>query len=74
MKDSKNNIAKKTLMSEAEILDMQRKIDEGIALAQQRLIARAVHNQTTLVVAKGDKVVEVQADELLAQVQQPARS
>ena len=43
---------------------MQRKIDEGIYLAQERLIERAMHNHTTLVVARGGQVVEVMAEEL----------
>ena len=54
-------------MSEAEVDEMQRKIDEGIYLAQERLIERARHNHTTLVVAQGDRIVEVTADELISQ-------
>ena len=54
-------------MSEAEVDEMQRKIDEGIHLAQERLIERARHNHTTLVVAQGDRIVEVTADELISQ-------
>lgn len=64
MKDSKTNTTKKPTMSEAEVLEMQRKIDEGIFLAQKRLIERAEHNHTTLVVARNDEVVEVTAEEL----------
>lgn len=54
----------RTRMSESEVYEMQRKIDEGIHLAQKRLIARAKHNNTTLVIARNGQVVEVFADEL----------
>ncbi len=64
MKNSKSNISKKTLMSEAEVAEMQRKIDQGIHLAQERLIERAKHNHTTLIISRNNKVVEVKADEL----------
>lgn len=52
------------IMTEAEVAEMQRKIDEGIHLAQERLIKRAKHNNTTLVISRGNQVVEVTADEL----------
>lgn len=64
MKNSKSNTSKKTLMSDAEVAEMQRKIDQGIHLAQERLIERAKHNHTTLIISRNDKVVEVTADEL----------
>ena len=68
MKDSKDNTPKMTTaMNEAEVDEMQRKIDEGIYLAQERLIERARHNHTTLVVAQGDRIVEVTAEQLLSQ-------
>ncbi len=51
-------------MSEAEVAEMQRKIDQGIHLAQERLIERAKHNHTTLIISRNNKVVEVKADEL----------
>ena len=54
-------------MNEAEVDEMQRKIDEGIYLAQERLIERARHNHTTLVVAQGGRIVEVTAEELILQ-------
>jgi hypothetical protein len=52
------------LMTEAEVVEMQRKIDKGIRLAQTRLIERARHNRTTLVVMRHNKVVELTPDEL----------
>lgn len=51
-------------MNEAEVAEMQRKIDEGIQLAQERLIEKAKRNHTTLVIARNNEVVEVTADEL----------
>ena len=54
----------RTRMSETEVYEMQRKIDEGIRLAQKRLIARAKHNNTTLIIARNGTVVEVDAHEL----------
>lgn len=51
-------------MSEAEVFEMQRKIDQGIHLAQVRLIERARHNHTTLVISRNNKVVEVKPEEL----------
>lgn len=39
-------------MSEDEVYEMQRKIDEGIYLAQKRLVERAKHNHTTLIIAR----------------------
>lgn len=57
-------MAKQTTMDEEEIAEMQQKIDKGIQLAQERLIERAKHNNTTLVIARNNEVVEVKADEL----------
>ncbi len=51
-------------MSEDEVYEMQRKIDEGIYLAQKRLVERAKHNHTTLIIAREGQVVEVKAEEL----------
>ncbi len=54
----------RTRMTEKEVYEMQRKIDEGIRLAQKRLIARAKHNNSTLIIARDGMVVEVSANEL----------
>lgn len=51
-------------MSEREVAEMQRKIDRGIRLAQERLIQRAKHDNETLVVALDGKIVEVPASDL----------
>ena len=45
-------------MNEKEIREMQRRIDEGIRIAQERLWQRASHNRQTLVVAREGKIVE----------------
>ena len=46
-------------MSEDEVYEMQRKY-----LAQKRLVERAKHNHTTLIIAREGQVVEVKAEEL----------
>lgn len=45
-------------MTDKEIRDMQRRIDEGIRVAQERLWHRAQFNHQTLVVARNGKIVE----------------
>ncbi len=49
-------------MSEKEILEMQRRIDEGIRLAQKRLWERARTMQQTLVVCNEGEIVEMIPD------------
>lgn len=49
-------------MSEKEILEMQRRIDEGIRLAQKRLWERARTTQQTLVVCNDGEIVEMVPD------------
>lgn len=51
-------------MTDREVAEMQRKIDKGIRLAQERLIQRAKHDNETLVISLDGKVVEVPASEL----------
>ncbi|MBO5180872.1 MAG: hypothetical protein J6B92_03155 [Paraprevotella sp.] len=51
-------------MSEKEFAEMQKKIDQGILLAQERLIQRAQHDNETLVVVRDGQVVEVKPEEL----------
>lgn len=51
-------------MSELEVAEMQRKIDEGIILAQERLIKRAKHDNLTLVIVRNGQLVEIPAEEL----------
>ena len=49
-------------MSEKEILEMQRRIDEGIRLAQKRLWERARTTQQTLVICNEGEIVEMVPD------------
>ena len=51
-------------MNEREVIEMQRTIDRGIVLAQQKLVERSRLLHYTLVVARGGQVIEVQPDEL----------
>ncbi|MBQ0020995.1 MAG: hypothetical protein KBT39_10815 [Bacteroidales bacterium] len=51
-------------MSEREKLDMARRIDKGILLAQTRLIERCKHDNLSLVVRRDGVVMEVPAIEL----------
>lgn len=52
-------------MNDREIFEMQKKIDKGILLAQQRMLERSRLFQSTVVVARGGQVVEVQPEELM---------
>jgi hypothetical protein len=54
----------KELMTHEEIKEMQRKIDQGILLAQQRLVARAKRDNSYLVFSRNGQVIEVPANEL----------
>lgn len=51
-------------MSDREIKEMQRRIDQGIVLAQERLVERSRLFHSTLVVNRGGHVVELMPDEL----------
>ena len=51
-------------MNDIEIKEMQQRIDQGIVLAQQRLVERSRLFHSTLVVTRGGKVVELLPDEL----------
>lgn len=51
-------------MNEREILELQRRIDKGILLAQNRLIERAKHEGYSLVVRRNGNVCEIPASEL----------
>ncbi|MDE7379057.1 MAG: hypothetical protein K2N13_08900 [Paraprevotella sp.] len=51
-------------MNEQEIAEMQNKIDQGILLAQERLIKRALHDNETLVVVRDGQVVEAKPEDL----------
>ncbi len=51
-------------MKDREKLEMARRIDKGILLAQTRLIERAKHDNLSLVVRRGNLVLEIPANEL----------
>ncbi len=51
-------------INEQDVAEMQRKIDEGILRAQERLIERAKHDNIPLIVARNGKVVEIAAQDL----------
>ena len=51
-------------MSDRDIAEMQQRIDAGIVLAQERLVERSRQFNSTLVVARNGKVIEVKPDEL----------
>ncbi len=53
-------------MSDREVFEMQKKIDKGILLAQERMLERSRLFQSTVVVARGGQVVEVKPEELLS--------
>lgn len=51
-------------MTDLEIEEMQRRIDEGIRLAHQRLVQRARHDNLTLVVVRNGQLLELKASEI----------
>ena len=51
-------------MNEREKLELARRIDKGILLAQTRLIEKAKRDNLTLVVRRNGRVMEVPAGEL----------
>lgn len=59
-----NTLKDQTIINELEVAEMQRKIDEGIFLAQERLVKRAKHDNLTLVIVRNGQVVEIPAEEL----------
>ncbi|MCR5181245.1 MAG: hypothetical protein K6C30_08565 [Bacteroidaceae bacterium] len=52
-------------MNDREILEMQQKIDKGILLAQKRLVERSKLFNSSLVIAREGKVVELQPEEFV---------
>lgn len=51
-------------MTDRDIAIMQQKIDQGILLAQERLVERSRLFHTTLVVAREGRVVELMPEDL----------
>jgi len=54
----------RTTMTDHEVEEMQRLIDEGILLAQHRLCQRAMHDGLTLIVTRNGKLMELKANEI----------
>lgn len=50
-------------MSDVEIIELQRRIDEGIRLAHSRLLERASLTRQTLVVCRGGKIMDIVPEE-----------
>lgn len=57
-------IKQQKAMSDREVALMQKKIDQGILLAQERLVERSRLFHSSLVVARNGKVVELMPEEL----------
>ncbi len=55
--------AKRT-MTDSDIEEIQRRIDEGIRLAQQRLVQQAKHDDLSLVVVRDGVLMELKAKDL----------
>ncbi|MBQ0049778.1 MAG: hypothetical protein KBT12_06055 [Bacteroidales bacterium] len=51
-------------MTDRQKIDMARRIDKGILLAQTRLIERAKHDNLSLVIRREELVVEIPASQL----------
>lgn len=51
-------------MNEQEVAEMMRRIDEGIILAQKRLVQRAIKENDTLVVCIKGRIVDLPAKEI----------
>lgn len=60
-------------MSDREVFEMQKKIDKGILLAQERMLERSRLFQSTVVVAREGQVIEVKPEELSAGYGQAGR-
>ena len=51
-------------MSENDIKEMQEKIDEGIRVAQEKLVEKVKREDGQLVVSRDGEVVTISADEI----------
>ncbi len=54
----------KRVMTDSDIEDIQRRIDEGIRLAQHRLVQQAEHDDLSLVVMRDGVLMELKAKDL----------
>lgn len=51
-------------MTEAELAMMQTRINEGILLAQRRMVSRGLHDNLSFIVCRGGMVCDVPAQEI----------
>ncbi len=54
----------KTIRTDNDIEEIQRRIDEGIRLAQHRLVQQAEHDDLSLVVMRNGVLMELKAKDL----------
>ena len=54
----------KRRMTEAELTMMQNRINEGILLAQRRLVSRGLHDNLSFIVCQGGMVCDVPANKI----------
>lgn len=59
-----NAMTTKTVMTDAEIEEMRKKIEAGILLARKRLVEKTKREGGELVIMRDGKIVHVKADEL----------
>ena len=51
-------------MTEAELTMMQSRINEGILLAQRRLVSRGLHDNLSFIVCQGGSICDVPANKI----------
>ena len=54
----------KRRITEAELAMMQTRINEGILLAQRRMVSRGLHDNLSFIVCRGGMVCDVPAQEI----------
>lgn len=59
-----NAMTTKTVMTDAEIEEMRKKIEAGILLARKRLVEKTKREGGELVIMRDGKIVHIKADEL----------
>lgn len=59
-----NAMTTKTVMTDAEIEEMRKKIEAGILLARKRLVEKTKREGGELVIMRDGKIAHVKADEL----------
>jgi len=59
-------MSKKRAKNDFDVMLMQQRIDEGILLAQRRLLDRGLHDHLSFIVCNQGKVCDVPASEILS--------